>query len=348
MKILFLLPKLTNSGPSNVVASIISHPMMRDHDIVIASFLGFEQEYLDRLAPFGVRYEALPGPGLKGLSKLKRLVNEQDIDVVHSHGLIPDVAIGLISPFISARTVSTIHCDLAADYTMEYPPLKAKSYLFIHNLFLRFIQQRVSVSAAVQSVLAHDSDVVRNGVQHRPIDFPASSTLSLVFAGRLIQRKNVQLAIDCFNALDKSRWPNVELVIFGDGEQFDEVKKQETDRIKVMGFHDDFLSTLSDNSIFVNPSLAEGLPMAVIEVMAAGVPCLLSAIEPHKELKRCSNDGIAIFDFNTESFAQGLAQLADDDGMVNIDRNALEQNFLQNLSDTQMTARYLQVFAKAK
>jgi glycosyltransferase involved in cell wall biosynthesis len=105
----------------------------------------------------------------------------------------------------------------------------------------------------------------------------------VLFLGRLDRNKGIYDLLEVISAL-RSPIPEVRLVCAGDGE-LDEVKR----RAAELGIEDSVTMTgwigaeekaqwLARADVFVLPSYAEGLPMSVLEAMAAGMPVLASAV----------------------------------------------------------------------
>src|SRR5690625_7535896 len=63
----------------------------------------------------------------------------------------------------------------------------------------------------------------------------------------------------------------------------------QTNNILIKGAVQNVAQYLQASDYFVSCSKAEGLPMAVIEALACGLPCLLSDISPHAEIFKLSD-----------------------------------------------------------
>ena len=105
---------------------------------------------------------------------------------------------------------------------------------------------------------------------------------SIVFVGRLIRRKRVDLLLQAW-AQAADRLPGWRLVVVGDGgSEADSIEDElavtvstgAVPRCDLVGGVPDARPYISTADIFAFPSVREGLPNSVLEAMAAGVPVL--------------------------------------------------------------------------
>ncbi len=97
--------------------------------------------------------------------------------------------------------------------------------------------------------------------------------------------KNIRLLIDSFDSLNL---PNVNLVLIGNceglGDHLDSLPNK--NRIFLAGMLDDdaLKRTLAHSALFVFPSLVEGFGLPILEAMAAGIPTVVSDLEPMRSV----------------------------------------------------------------
>lgn len=104
------------------------------------------------------------------------------------------------------------------------------------------------------------------------------SVYTIMAAGRLNKQKNFKLLIDAFDRIS-SKFNNYTLKIFGKGPLEEELKKyarskSSCDKIQFCGYVDNMPYQLANATIFVMSSDYEGMPNALMEAMASGVPCI--------------------------------------------------------------------------
>lgn len=104
--------------------------------------------------------------------------------------------------------------------------------------------------------------------------------------GRLAIQKNQKTLIDAFFRLS-GKLP-VKLMLVGDGENRYEIEKYIkeicAENVIITGFTKNIYGILAETDLFVLPSFDEGLPGALIEAMAAKIPCIASDIPGNNEL----------------------------------------------------------------
>lgn len=100
----------------------------------------------------------------------------------------------------------------------------------------------------------------------------------IVTCGRLTEQKNHAMLINAFAEVQK-KYPFATLKIYGDGTLKDKLQKQIDDlglssTAHLMGATSDVTRALQTADLFVLSSDYEGMPNALMEAMAAGVPCI--------------------------------------------------------------------------
>lgn len=87
------------------------------------------------------------------------------------------------------------------------------------------------------------------------------------------------------------------------------------DNVKIMGFRDDVVKLLSISDIFVFPSRFEGLPGALIEAEAAGLPIICSDIPNNLEVVEENNNALIFPVDNANLLAQNIKKLVLDENL---------------------------------
>lgn len=127
-------------------------------------------------------------------------------------------------------------------------------------------------------------DSVRNECR-RKYHIPQDAVL-LLSVGELSRRKNHQLVIKALAELGRT---DICYVICGQGALKHQLMRQAealgiSRQIRMPGFVENVADFYQAADLFVFPSLQEGLPVALLEAMAAGLACVVSDIRGNREL----------------------------------------------------------------
>ena len=133
--------------------------------------------------------------------------------------------------------------------------------------------------------------------------------------GRLHTVKGFHNLIIALSLLKNS---DIKLNIAGSGEQeaslFDLAKRLGVaDRVKLVGYVEDVMTFLGGIDIYVQPSLAEGFGLSVVEAMLSGVPTVVTPVGSLPELVKDGETGIIAASTEPASLAAAIDRLASDD-----------------------------------
>jgi glycosyltransferase involved in cell wall biosynthesis len=111
--------------------------------------------------------------------------------------------------------------------------------------------------------------------------------------------------------------PNAVFVFAGTGPEEQALKDRAralavADRVRFLGHRDDVPQLLANCDLFVLPSLYEGLPLTVLEAMAAGKPVIATAIGGTREAVIHGETGVLVRPGNVEALAGAISELLHD------------------------------------
>ena len=84
-------------------------------------------------------------------------------------------------------------------------------------------------------------------------------------------------------------------------------------RVKFLGFIPNLIEWYSTADIFFFPSKQEGLPVALMEAMAAGLPCVASKIRGITDLVEHGKGGYLCDAQDIDGYARAIVELAQDE-----------------------------------
>ena len=132
-----------------------------------------------------------------------------------------------------------------------------------------------------------------------------------VFIGRLSREKRVDWLIDTWKTLRKTH-PSAVLLVVGDGPQASQLRSAAGQGVLFCGSVDDVTVFLQAADLFVLPSVAEGLSIALLEAMASGLPVVVTRLAGALDLIVHRKNGWLIPADDDTALLRALTTLFDD------------------------------------
>lgn len=138
---------------------------------------------------------------------------------------------------------------------------------------------------------------------------------NIISIGRLTRNKGQQILLDALALLAEKKLP-IHLYLIGDGPDrqslMNSVKELKIDRfVTFKGSLNqiEVKKLLSESDLFVLPSFAEGIPVALMEAMAMGLPCIATMINGIPELITNEENGILVFPSDVKELEKQINEL---------------------------------------
>ena len=336
-----LLDATAGGGIVRTVFTMSEALAARGHDVRIVSLFS-ERPALSFPAPVSVPIRTLlrePGVGLRAVTRaaahrlpsrlvgpyddqawrfsaltdavLRRYLRDTDADVVLGTRSSLNLALAqLPSPKLRvAQEHVGLHragAEVRAAYREVFPGLDAV-------VALTPIDARRYRSLLGASVPVH---AVPNAV--RPADGPAPGDRRVVLAaGRLARQKGFDLLVEAWRPVARAH-PDWSLHVHGRGPQAGELRAQVDaaglgDQVVFHGFTPDLEPRLREASAFVLSSRFEGMPMVVLEAMAAGLPVVsFDCPTGPRQLLRGGRSGILVPPKSVAGLSEALRRVVED------------------------------------
>lgn len=315
IKVLHVITNFTAGAAGNTFLSAVGMDPSRYEVWVVSSPGG---EFWERSAAAGVRCvqlpefvrEISPGKDLVTLVALVRLIRRERFSIVHTHttkaGFLGRAAARLCGTPV---VVHTFHAFSFHDFMR---PATRRAYIALERLLRPLTDEFVAVSPlvareAVEHRLAPPAgvSVIPSAVEAfedsaapaRPFraELGVSASAPLIgTVGRLVFQK-APLDFVRMAARVASQRPDARFVMVGDGPLSDDAKL-EAARLGVdvtfTGFRPDAAALAAEFTVFVMPSLYEGLGRALTEALVSGRPVVASAVNGIPDLVRPGETGL--------------------------------------------------------
>ncbi|WP_059010410.1 glycosyltransferase family 4 protein [Streptomyces specialis] len=232
-------------------------------------------------------------PGLLG--SLLRAPRTAVLHLHCAHAVLPEL-VALTARLRRQRFILHFHLDVDASgpLGMLLPPYKKHVFGRVLRAAAAVVVLTDAQAAFVRDTYRVPADrvfVVPNGVDRRyfmPVREPAGGDrpTRLLYVGRLSPQKNVGRLLEAMSLVTRP----VALTVVGDGEQRAHLERQTAglglDNVTFAGqrLGPDLIAAYADADAFVLPSDKEGMPLVVLEAMAAALPIVATDVPGNAEL----------------------------------------------------------------
>ena len=272
--------------------------------------------------------------------------------VVHCHNKTATVHAGAAARLAGARVlVSTRHGMAALPYRLR----KELKFWVIAALFCDRV---VAVCEAARrnmsegaSAVAHKLVTIRNGA-YPPAVGPESRVekrgFTLVSVGRLAPAKNFDTLLRSV-AVARRQVPDLMLWIIGGGDEGETLRQLSAQLaldgvVQFCGEREDVGSWLRCADVFVLSSVSEGLPISILEAMAAGLPAIVTAVGGMPEVITLSGAGVTVPAGDVEKLAQAIVDFANRRDELKLLGDRAQFCYRQHFTPERMSEQYLALY----
>ena len=293
--------------------------------------------------------------------RLARLIRKKAFDVVHTHNWGVFLEGGLAGILAGAPVLlHTVHGPYP-DYPST-PGSRVKLALrhLIERRLARHFRRIVTVSDAIRRYIESDISIpasrmltVHNGILETGGGFvprPERSSVTFMTVGRLASIKNHAMMLRAFQQLAKTQ-PQARLVIVGDGPERQAIESyirqhRLEDKVTLPGFRDDIDTLLREADVFLLTSRYEGISIALLEAMRAGLPAIGTAVGGIPETILDGKTGLLVAPDDDTALVRAMTALAGSKtGRDEMGKQGYDY-FMQEFSLATMLARYEQLYTK--
>jgi len=300
------------------------------------------------------------------VTALARTLREDAVDIIHCH-----MTEGTLLGLLGARRAglrgicATVHNVIVASPRRTWDLRRWLLQRAMDSVFAR-VDRIITVSAQVATTIQRSTKIpgrrvvtIPNGVEaeryHRAEDRRelrqrlglADSRPLAITVGRLVPQKGHTYLFAALARLPEARRPLT--LIVGDGPdramlQSRVVELGLAQDVQFLGNRTDVPLLLGAADIFVLPSLWEGLPLVLLEAMAAGVPTVITAVGGNPEVIEDGKSGLLVPPADASALATAMRALLDDPQQRASIRQHARQRFDRHFSMQQFVRAHERLY----
>jgi glycosyltransferase involved in cell wall biosynthesis len=363
IRVVQIINSLAIGGAERVAINIATH---LDHQHYESLILTLEElgPFSELLKEAGIPYLSLnkkPGFKISLFFKIATQIKIWRADIITTHNYGP-----LLYGTIGGRMGGCRHF-LHVDHARAFP--SPKRSIFSERQLVKRLHRTIAVSEELKQNLIHHEgipegriDIINNGIDERlfnqSFDQAAKKDklglpkgVKLVGLGvRLAEQKGITYLLDAVKILIKDR-KDFHVVIAGDGPQATDLHEK-CNRLNLQQ-HVTFLGARMDLNqivqlldVYVLPSIWEGLPLAVLEAMAARRAIVATNVGGVPNVIRHKNNGLLVTPGNPVELASAINSLLDDEERRKKIGDASYDIFSKSYSAKKMAAQYASYYQR--
>jgi glycosyltransferase involved in cell wall biosynthesis len=311
MRIIHVLHSHGYGGAENHVVILMRGQIAQGHEVM---FVGPLDSWLGKACKeHGIPATHLRMSGLYDVFshfKLWRLVRSWRADVVHGHMIRASYYVGHAAHRDRRPlAISSAHTTTAVKHMQRCRHIIAASNAIRKNLLAHGYRED---ETSVVYTGVHDSPVQDRAALRRELGM-ADDVIAVAHAGRFVADKDQAAMVKAMGLVDH---PKVQLFMIGanDGAYGDSVRQlpQDASQVHYLGFRSDVQRILQAFDIYIQPSLREGLPLAVSEAFVARLPVIASRVGGMPEVVLHEQTGLLVPPNDPPALAAAISRLAHD------------------------------------
>ncbi len=242
--------------------------------------------------------------------------HRKEFDIIHAFFGIP---CGFLAMLIGKPYIVSLRGSDVPFYSDKYKFLDKYIFQHLDKLVWKRAKYLVANSEGLRDLAYKTYNkkeimIIYNGVDTEKFTpMQKNSKFIVVSTSRLIERKGLKYLINAFIEFSKGK-KEVELILYGDGVQREELEKLagkwKDNKIKFLGetSRDKLAENIPLSSVFVLPSLNEGMSNSLLEAMASGLAIIATDVGGSKELIDDKN-GIIVERKNEKAIINALNKI---------------------------------------
>ena len=316
-----------------------------------------EPEIMRRGIPFFVMNRR-PGIDLKLMWQLGRLFRREKVQVIHTHHFNQLFYSLPAAKLLGIRVIHTEHSVEAYKKRHLRWALRLMS-LLCHRVTAigtdgeNILRDKVGISPRRLQVIRAAVDLERFQVDRKAaresLGLKADEQVAVIVA-RLYPEKNHPLLLEAF-AQVKQKLPQARLLVVGDGVQQQLIEQTIArlglgEQVRLLGVRRDIPLILAASDVAVLCSDREGLPIAVLEAMAARLPVVATSVGDMHRVVHDGESGLLVPPGDAARLAQALLDLLENRDRASQMGQAARKLVEQNYNLLQMVAAHEKLYAR--
>ncbi|MCA9407464.1 MAG: glycosyltransferase family 4 protein [Candidatus Omnitrophica bacterium] len=364
MKILLLTTHINAGGITSYLLTLCKGLIKNNCQVHLVSSGGDkEQQFLDMgVKLFTIDLKTKSELSLKiywNIPRLRRYINEQNINIIHAQTRVTQVLAFWLSRFTNIIFVSTCHGFFKVRLSRKIFPCWGQGVIAVSSAVQEHLVRDFKIDSKIISLIPNGIDLTQFSILNRTEKLQIRKRLDLgddVLIGltaRLSDVKGQDILIKAFGKIAE-QFPQAKLILVGKGKFESSLRKladslQLNDRIIFRLTTENIFDYLAVLDVFVAPSRQEGLGLSILEAQASGLPVIASRVGGIPGIIEDGKTGLLVESENPEALAIAIKRILSETALADQFRQTARTFVAENFSEQQMVEKTLEFYnAKQK
>ncbi|HPP86887.1 MAG TPA: glycosyltransferase [bacterium] len=283
------------------------------------------------------------------------------IDILHTHFFYAHLTGRIFGFFCGIKKIFSTEHNLI-DWTQRNILLRKLNYFTVYYLTDKIIAISNSVAEILKQNNIQQNKILKiyNGIDIKKYsqkigedkkqkikeELNIKNEIVLLTIARLEKRKGLNYLIE---AVEKLRKINIKLLIVGAGKEYKNLTKQVeilklTNKVLFTGAKQNVNEILQIADLFIMPSISEGLGIAIIEALAAGVPVIATNTGGIPEIVENNVNGILVEPQNSDALANAILKILTDGELLNFLKSNAQNSVCQKFDIREIIKIYQELY----
>ncbi len=269
---------------------------------------------------------------VKTITALILLTRKRNVEIIQAHCPDPVILAGIIGKLSGVGVVATYHGLKMFPFDRKQGDPRNLLRRFFYRFAGKSVNRSIAVSEPIRDMLCRTMQVkkdkivvINNGIDAEEYEITVDSraviaelgldfnSIVITCIGRLVSNKGHKYLIMAAQGVIRY-YPNAKFLLVGNGPTFAELTDLVSQlslekHVKFLGERSDIPNILAITNVFVLPSFAEGISIALLEAMAAGKPVVATTVPGNREVVVDKETGLLVPAKDFEALGNAICKL---------------------------------------
>lgn len=320
MNILMLNNSAHLGGDTKCILNL-SKSLIKENKVIIASSGGVMEGQIKKMGFKYYKINNIKSKNIftffKNIKKLINLINQEEIDVIHSHHRMTTLLAKVASKVVKVKVIHTQHSCINDKFNFTKLALRNIDIIAVSNAVRDILINKYSLKKSKITTIYNGIEIVKEEkkIDENLCDLKKNGYFIVAQVGRLAKAKGIYDFINIAENI-KEKNSKIKFVLIGEGEEKQNIKnyilrKNLCEDVILLGSKSNVQEHLKYVDLVLLCSYVEGLPLTPIEAFSQHIPVIATNINGSREVVADNKNGFLVPVKSIEQFSSKILLLYD-------------------------------------